>query len=135
MDVNVTVVGPEGVLTTCGAPLLVPLLLVQSPTPVNAAVSTWLPAVSAEVVKDARPVASTLTLEAHTVAPSVNVTLPRGVPEGEVTVAVKVTGCPSVDGFGDDVSVVVVVTSAPDGLAESSFERAPSPPALVPLTT
>ena len=102
IDVNVTVVGPA--FTTCGEALLVPLLFDQSPTPVNAAVRTWLPAVSAEVVKDARPVASTLTFEAHTVAPSVKVTLPTGVPEEEVTVAVNVTGCPSVEGFGDEVS-------------------------------
>jgi hypothetical protein len=31
-----------------------------------------------------------------------------GGPILEVTVAVKITDCPKVDGFGDDVSVVVV---------------------------
>lgn len=34
------------------------------------------------------------------VVPVLNVTLPVGVPPGEVTAAVKVTVCPRVDGFG-----------------------------------
>ena len=47
---------------------------------------------------------------ARTVAPSWKVTMPVGTvdPGGtEATVAVKVTGCPPVDGFGDEVTVVV----------------------------
>jgi hypothetical protein len=43
------------------------------------------------------------------VAPSKNVTVPVGVPEAVVIVAVKVTLCPNVDGFKDEVTVVVVV--------------------------
>ena len=43
------------------------------------------------------------------VVPSKNVTVPVGVPEAVVTVAVKVTLCPNVDGLSDEVTVVVVV--------------------------
>jgi len=43
------------------------------------------------------------------VVPSKNVTVPVGVPEAVVTVAVKVTLWPAVDGLFDDVIVVVVV--------------------------
>jgi hypothetical protein len=44
-------------------------------------------------------------------APSMNVTVPAGTvvfPLGPVTDAVNVTCCPAVDGFCDDVTVVVV---------------------------
>jgi len=44
------------------------------------------------------------------VAPSKNVTVPVGVPDA-ATVAVKVTLWPNVDGFTDDVIVVVVVAA------------------------
>ena len=40
--------------------------------------------------------------------PSKNCTVPVGPEEG-LTVAVKVTCCPNVDGFNDDISAVVVV--------------------------
>src|SRR5437868_6606986 len=43
--------------------------------------------------------------------PSINVTVPDGVPEPGVpalTVAVNVTGCPSIDGFAELVTVVRV---------------------------
>jgi hypothetical protein len=44
-------------------------------------------------------------------APStVNCTVPVGVPALLVTVAVNVTDCPTVEGFTDDVTAVVVVT-------------------------
>lgn len=45
------------------------------------------------------------------VAPSLNVTVPDGVPEaGELalTVAVNVTDCPDTDGLADEVTEVVV---------------------------
>jgi len=41
------------------------------------------------------------------VAPSKNVTVPVGVPDVDDTVAVKVTLWPNVDGFKDEVTVVV----------------------------
>ncbi len=43
------------------------------------------------------------------VNPSKNVTFPVGFPFVAVTVAVKVTGDPKVDGLDDEVSVVVVL--------------------------
>src|SRR2546422_10635368 len=45
---------------------------------------------------------------ARAVAPSLNVTVPVGTPAAEVTVALRVTACPVVDGFGVEVRVVVV---------------------------
>ena len=47
-----------------------------------------------------------------TVAPSRNVTVPVGTPAAEVTVAVRVTACPVVEGFGVEVKVVVVAAAA-----------------------
>ena len=64
-----------------------------------------------------------------------NVTAPAGTPAPELTVAVKVTDCPSVDGFGEELSVVVVGALAGAGVADASFELAPSPSALVAVTT
>ena len=54
----------------------------------------WLPVASDEVLKVATPEVLTAILEARTVAPSVKVTLPTGVPPVLVTVAVNVTLCP-----------------------------------------
>lgn len=42
------------------------------------------------------------------VLPSVNVTVPVGVPLAAVTVALKVTGCPAVEGFWEEVRAVVL---------------------------
>ena len=66
---------------------------------------------------EAEKVATPLTLrpdEPRVVLPSLNVTLPVGVPgpDAGATVAVKVTDCPYVEGSGDEPSVVVVAASA-----------------------
>src|SRR5581483_530618 len=64
--------------------------------------------VSAEVVTLACPVASTAAV-AMVATPSVNVTLPDdGVPDPDVTVAVKVTDSPYCDGFSEVLSPVAV---------------------------
>ena len=42
------------------------------------------------------------------VAPSRKFTVPAGVPEAELTVALSVTDCPNVEGFSEDANVVVV---------------------------
>jgi len=42
------------------------------------------------------------------VAPSRNVTVPVGVPAGELTVAVKVTGWPKTLGFAEEIDATVV---------------------------
>lgn len=59
------------------------------------------------IAKDATPVFNVTVPSA--VLPSVNVTVPAG--ERPVTVAVRVTGLPSLDGFGDIPKVVVVAAS------------------------
>lgn len=65
------------------------------------------PPVNAEVVKVAIPLARIpLPID---VLPSLNVTLPVGVPAPEATVAVNVTVCPKIDGLGSDVRAVVVL--------------------------
>src|SRR5437867_7099726 len=59
---------------------------------------------------DALPAASNVAVPI-TVAPSLNVTLPVGTPVAGVTgttVAVSVTACPTVEGLGEAVRVVVV---------------------------
>ena len=68
------------------------------------------PAFNADVVIAALPFTS-LTVPRVT-APFLKVTVPAGVPLLEVTVAAKVTGCPYVDGFTDEVVVIVVDTPA-----------------------
>ena len=95
-------------LTTCGVPPSSPLLPSQAEVPVKVAVMVCVPTASVEVEKEAWPAPSTVTLEARTVAPSVKVTVPVGTPPVPATVAVNVTDWPDVDGFGDEVRVVVV---------------------------
>ena len=65
-----------------------------------------LPSVSEEVVNAAAPAASVAV--PITVAPSLKETVPLGVPALLVTVAVKVTACPTLLGLTEDASVVVV---------------------------
>jgi hypothetical protein len=43
---------------------------------------------------------------------SLNCTLPVGVPAADVTVAVKVTLCPALEGLADEVTAVVVAAFA-----------------------
>jgi hypothetical protein len=63
-----------------------------------------------EVVNDAVPCGPTATLPS-TVLPSVKLTDPDGSPDGEVTVAVNVTGSPQAAGFIDEASDVLVTPS------------------------
>jgi hypothetical protein len=68
----------------------------------------WMPAVNDEVVSDATP---ELKAAVPRVAdPFLKVTISPfgGVPEDELTVALKVIAWPTVDGFSEDVSAVVV---------------------------
>ena len=92
-------------LTICVNGLLV--LFSQLFVPVKAAVTEWLPTVSALVVVAAWPVPSTGTV-AKVFAPSLNVTVPVGTPPLPVTVAVNVTFCPITEGFKLDATVVEV---------------------------
>ena len=78
--------------------------------PPNDAVMVWLPAESVEVANVAVPFVSVPV--PRVVAPSAKVTVPDGVPlPGAVaaTVAVNVTVCPEIEGFGEEVSASVVL--------------------------
>src|SRR5260221_1960375 len=68
----------------------------------------WVPSVSEEVVNAAAPAASAAV--PITVAPSLNVTVPVGVPAPLLTVAVNVTACPTLLGLTEDARAVVVGT-------------------------
>lgn len=67
------------------------------------------PSVRLEVKKVACPAASTVP-KPIVDAPSLNVTVPVGVVEALVTVAVNVTDCPTPDGLADEVRAVLVAT-------------------------
>jgi len=69
-----------------------------------------VPAARVEVLNCACPLLSATVPSA--VAPSLNVTVPVGVPEADVTVAVNVTDCPTFDGFNEETSEVVVAVRA-----------------------
>jgi predicted small secreted protein len=80
-------------------------------SPPYTALIASVPAGSVEVLKLAEPPLNAPV--PSTVVPFMNETVSPsggGAPRLEVTVAVKVTACPYVDGFGEDVSVVVVAT-------------------------
>jgi len=59
------------------------------------------------VVRVAMPEESTVPVP-RLVVPSRNVTVPVGMPAGELTVAVKVTGWPKTLGFTEEIDVTVV---------------------------
>jgi len=61
-------------------------------------IGVCVPTLSVPVVNVATP-ATMGTLDASGVAPSMNVTVPVGVPAPDVTVAVNVTDWPNTDGF------------------------------------
>ena len=80
-------------------------------SPPYTAVIECVPCVRAEVANVAFP-ALTLPVP-RVVAPSLNVTVPVIVPAVvEETIAVNVTDAPTVDGFSDDVTAVVVAAGA-----------------------
>jgi hypothetical protein len=86
-------------------------------------VTVVVPAGKADVVRLALPPAR-LTVPS-VVVPVVNVTVPTGTTVGDLTVAVNFTFCPATDGFGEDVTVVVVAAmlttwlTAVDGMRPS----------------
>src|SRR5204863_3978257 len=67
-----------------------------------------VPTVSVEVVNVATPLAFKATGTPRFPAPSLNCTVPVGVPAKEVTVAVKVTLWPKSDGFTEEATAVFV---------------------------
>jgi hypothetical protein len=79
-------------------------LVRKLPFPVYDIVMVWLPPVSTDVVKVAIPLLSATVPRVFT--PSLKVTFPEAPPG--VTVAVKVTDCPKLDGFRDELADVVL---------------------------
>ena len=67
----------------------------------------WFPTAREEVVNEPAPVESRVAVP-RVVAPSRNVTVPVGVPDVALTVAVKLTACPNTVGFLEEDTVVVV---------------------------
>jgi len=86
--------------------------------PVYTALIALVPTFSVQVAKLAKPPLNFLV--PSTVLPFLNVTVPPsgGAPNSEATAAIKTTFCPSVDGFGEDVSVVTVLVAAADARAD-----------------
>jgi hypothetical protein len=76
--------------------------------PPYTAVMEWAPRERVDVAKVATPPVSGAV--PSVVLPSLNVTVPVGVPAALFTVAVKVTFWQKADGLGEEVSVVVVAT-------------------------
>ena len=74
--------------------------------PLYTAVMAFVPGVSVVVVILAEPPVRVTVPSAA--VPFLNVTVPAGVPEEEETVAVKVTACPYVEGFGEDISATAL---------------------------
>jgi hypothetical protein len=83
------------------------------PSPEYAAVIECVPTESEDVLHVAAPEESpTAEHPEMALAPSRKPTEPVGVPELPVTVAVKVTDCPSVEGFEEEPSETVAVAGA-----------------------
>ena len=101
------VVAVEILFTTCDN--TVGVLPENCEFPPYDAVMEWVPAVKEAVIYVACPLAFNVPVPS-VVVPSLKVTVPVGVPVPELgaTVAVKVTDCPTVEGFTDEVTVVVV---------------------------
>ena len=87
-----------------GADVL-PLKLAE---PWYAAVIECVPAASKETEMEALPLESVALPSVVEVEVSEKTTVPVGVPDFELTAAVKVTACPKIDGFSEEVSVVLV---------------------------
>jgi hypothetical protein len=99
-------------------------------SPEYAAVIEWDPTASADVVSCAvPPLSATVPTD---VAPSKNCAVP--VAADGVTVAVKVTLCPYVEGFGEDanrVVVAVLVDPHVGNLKEATCVLQATPPGLL----
>ena len=123
-------------LTTCGAAESSPLLAWKLPSPPYEAEIVWLPTDSPDVLKVAAPVPSSVTPAARTVEPSWKSTVPDGVPGAPLAliVAVSVTAWPNTDGFGEELTDVVVVVKpgASSGLIQVP-QRLAEPNCTVPV--
>ena len=91
-------------------------LAAKIPVPAYCAVMLWPPADNAVVAKVACPEPFNIP-DPKVIAPSLNVTVPVGMPDPAdgVTVAVNVTVWPQIEGFSEEVSVVEVAAFAESG--------------------
>ena len=98
------------VSTDCGTAESSPLLVWKFVLPLYVPVMVLLPNASEDVVNVATPPDSVTPPGLRSVAPSVKSTVPVGTPglPGALTVAVIVTGWPNADGFGEELTTVVV---------------------------
>lgn len=80
----------------------------MSESPAKVAVMVVSPTAIDDVVKVALPLLVNSTVPS-VVFPAVNVTGPLGLAVGEVIFAVNVTGSPTLDGLGEEVSVAELV--------------------------
>jgi len=88
----------------------------------------WVPAVKAVVLRVTLPLVR-VALPRDAV-PFLNVTVPATVPAAEVTVAVKVTASPTVEGVSDETSFVLVgarSTTIETGVEEVPLKSADPP--------
>ena len=85
------------------------MLVRKLPFPLYTAVIVWVPTDRDEVLVLAMPLPSNATAEPKLDPPSLNCTVPAGVPPEDVTVAVKVTDWPETDGFCEELTDVDVV--------------------------
>ena len=99
--------------------------------PPYTAVIEWPPTVSTVVVRAALPPLK-VTGAPRLAAPSMNCTVPVGVLP--VTVAVKVTDWPTVEGLSEETTVVLDATGAARGVTLTVAEAALVPAALVAVT-
>jgi hypothetical protein len=105
----VVVAAKAAAFTTCDT--AVDVLAAKVASPPYLAVTECVPLESALLESEAIPPLSAIALP-NWVAPSKKVTFPLIVPEVvEETVAVKVTDAPLVDGFSEDLSVIVVAAA------------------------
>jgi hypothetical protein len=85
------------------------ILVVKFVSPAYTAEMAWLPSARALVLKLALPPLNATS--PRVLAPSLNVTVPVGVPEpgaAALTVAVNVTVCPKTDGLAEETTVVLL---------------------------
>src|SRR5436305_6005694 len=88
------------------------MLFRKFPLPLYSAVIVCVPAVKDDVVNVATPPAFKADGAPRFVPLSLNCTVPLGVPAPELTVAVKVTLWPKLDGFNEERRAVAVLALA-----------------------
>jgi hypothetical protein len=93
-------------------------------SPEYTAVTVWLPTVSVDAPLDVANPAESVTGEPNALPSTLNCTVPVGLTPAPVTIAVKLTDCPYVDGFTLEVTAVVelAVVAFTVGVSEVAAE-------------